>query len=74
MKYTKENPCPSGEGVARSPPTDAGTTLLKEYLFPVWKSQTPGIPVLPTLESKSQENKVSVISSSNKSYLAKLAY
>lgn len=54
-KHTKDIPGPSGGGVARSPPTDAGTTLSKEYLFPVWKSQTPGIPVLPTLESKPQQ-------------------
>lgn len=47
---TKEKLCPLGGGVARRPPTDAGTTLPKEYRFPVWKSQTPGIPVLPTLE------------------------
>lgn len=29
---------------------DAGTVFSKEKRFPVWKSQTPGIPVLPTLE------------------------
>lgn len=51
---TKEKLCPLGGGVARRPPTDAGTTLPKEYRFPVWKSQTPGIPVLPTLESIKQ--------------------
>lgn len=60
MENTKDTRCPSGGGVARTPPTDAGTTLSNEYLFPVWKSQTPGIPVLPTLESKPQEQRVNI--------------
>lgn len=42
--------CPPGGGVTSRPPTDAGTMLSKEKRLPVWKSQTPGIPVFPTLE------------------------